>query len=265
MVVVAVDLDDVLAQTNAKVAELHNAEFGTDMTLEDFKYYHYWRNRGWGTPLETMIKVKSFYQRHLFADTAPVEGAFESLVRAKETIPGLEFVIVTARGEPERVGSQIWVDKFYPGVFRELYFTGAFTHVATEGENGPPLTAVSHPLKKSEVLHRIGASILIDDSIENAFDVANSNKPKPKTNNTPSSSPEKIPVLLFSIGHYPWNQRLSTPGPEDRISYDEAQKLGLGDDVGLVLDKDLPEGVTRVNGWKEVEGVLAKLFGGKSE
>lgn len=69
--------------------------------------------------------VKSFYQRHLFADTAPVEGAFESLVRAKETIPGLEFVIVTARGEPERVGSQIWVDKFYPGVFRELYFTGA--------------------------------------------------------------------------------------------------------------------------------------------
>lgn len=25
------------------------------------------------------------------------------------------------------------------------------THVATEGENGPPLTAGSHPLKKSEV------------------------------------------------------------------------------------------------------------------
>jgi len=69
--------------------------------------------------------VKSFYQRHLFAETAPVPGAFESLVRAKNSIPGLEFVIVTARGEPERLGSQIWVDKFYPGVFRELYFTGA--------------------------------------------------------------------------------------------------------------------------------------------
>lgn len=65
------------------------------------------------------------YARNLFADALPVAGAFEALVRAKETIPGLEFVIVTARSEAERLGSQIWVDKHYPGVFRELFFTGA--------------------------------------------------------------------------------------------------------------------------------------------
>ena len=35
---IAVDLDDVLASTNAKVAEIHNEMFGTDMSLDDFDY-----------------------------------------------------------------------------------------------------------------------------------------------------------------------------------------------------------------------------------
>lgn len=203
--------------------------------------------------------VKQFYARNLFAGTAPVEGAFDSLVQAKKEIQGLEFVVVTARGESERDGSQKWIDEHFPGVFREMFFTGAFTHVATDGETGPPVTARSHPLKKSEVLHRIGASLLIDDAIENAFDVALSSPSK--SSSTPAGT--RIAVLLFSNGYYPWNHRLSAPGPEDRVTYAEAQERGLGDEVGLVEDKDLPEGITRVDGWNEVRRVLGERFGTK--
>lgn len=65
------------------------------------------------------------YKRNLFASTAPVPGAYDNLVQAKKDIPGLEFVVVTARGESEREGSQKWIDQHFPGVFREMFFTGA--------------------------------------------------------------------------------------------------------------------------------------------
>ncbi|GAW03394.1 had-superfamily hydrolase [Lentinula edodes] len=43
--VIAVDLDDVLSQTNAEVARWHNEQYGTNMTLNDFYYYYYWKAR----------------------------------------------------------------------------------------------------------------------------------------------------------------------------------------------------------------------------
>ena len=35
---IAVDLDDVLAATNERVAEMHNECYGTNMTLKDFRH-----------------------------------------------------------------------------------------------------------------------------------------------------------------------------------------------------------------------------------
>lgn len=76
-------------------------------------------------PLRLPSTVKSFYAKNLFAGTAPVEGAFDALIQAKKLIPGLKFVVVTARGESERDGSQKWINEHFPGVFREMFFTGA--------------------------------------------------------------------------------------------------------------------------------------------
>ncbi|KAF7340026.1 Protein kinase domain-containing protein [Mycena venus] len=41
--VIAVDLDDVLSQTNLKVAQWHNEKYGTQMDLSTFYYYYYWK------------------------------------------------------------------------------------------------------------------------------------------------------------------------------------------------------------------------------
>jgi 5'(3')-deoxyribonucleotidase len=35
---IAIDLDDVLAATNLKVAEIHNELYGSAMTIDDFDY-----------------------------------------------------------------------------------------------------------------------------------------------------------------------------------------------------------------------------------
>ncbi|KAJ7923074.1 hypothetical protein B0H13DRAFT_1981584 [Mycena leptocephala] len=55
--VIAVDLDDVLSQTNRMVAQWHNDKFGTEMDLSQFYYFYYWKNPFWGTPQETYEKV----------------------------------------------------------------------------------------------------------------------------------------------------------------------------------------------------------------
>jgi len=41
--VIAIDLDDVLSQTNQIVAEWHNSTYGTNMDLSSFYYYYYWK------------------------------------------------------------------------------------------------------------------------------------------------------------------------------------------------------------------------------
>lgn len=94
------------------------------------------------------------------------------------------------------------------------------------------------------MIHRLGASLLVDDSLENAFDIATSSLLRPP------SVPVQIPCLLF--GAYEWNKRLSSSDKTD--SYEQVRAKG-GDIEGLdglVRDEDLPEGIRRVSGWEEV-------------
>jgi hypothetical protein len=120
-----------------------------------------------------------------------------------------------------------------------LSFALCSTHLDTDGETGPVVDARSHPLKKSEVLAKIGASVLIDDALENALDMATT----------------AIPCLLF--GAYPWNRRSSATGSKEReqMSYEEVRAAGLQhleDEEDLIQDKDLPRGITRVDDWPAV-------------
>ena len=89
------------------------------------------------------------------------------------------------------------------------------------------------------MLAKIGASVLIDDALENALDMATT----------------AIPCLLF--GAYPWNKRSSATGSKEReqMSYAEVRAAGLEyleDEEDLVRDEDLPQGITRVDDWPAV-------------
>lgn len=90
--------------------------------------------------------------------------------------------------------------------------------------------------------------MLIDDSIENAFDCATASPP--------------VPVLL--LGQYPWNRYLSSSeSPEDMLAYDERIRRGIDSPAGEALAEQLrwtgedvgqalPEVVHRVKDWQEV-------------
>ncbi|PFH54767.1 hypothetical protein AMATHDRAFT_169464 [Amanita thiersii Skay4041] len=184
--VIAVDLDDVLSQTNRVVANWHNEQYGTNMDLSTFYYYYYWKNPFWGTPAETSKKVKAFYAGDYIYTALPVVGAKEGVQALKDM--GYKLIIVTARLEDTADKSWIWVDKYFPGIFDSIVCTGQFKDAHKTGHQ------VVTRLNKAQICADLKARLLIDDSAENALDCASA---------TPA-----IPVLLF--GDYEWNKRKSS-------------------------------------------------------
>ncbi|KAK8864211.1 hypothetical protein IAR55_001457 [Kwoniella newhampshirensis] len=261
---IAVDMDDVLCQTNATIVHMHNELFNTQppLTLDDFKNYLYWKNRGWTTPEETVGMVQLLYRKGLYMRAPPVPGAKEALHKLKHM--GYNLIIITARSENQREGTEDWIAQYLPDIFDEIHFTGAFAHLEPTREEKEGHVArkafVSHKKRsKAEIIHSTSSLFLIDDSSENAYDVSISLHPHPY--------PTK--VLLF--GSYPWNAIVHKPEqlqPLEEMTYLEKEEKGLmGQYEALRKEKIaqgwLPESVERVADWEGVVKWVEK-FGEKS-
>ncbi len=94
---------------------------------------------------------------------------------------------------------------------------------------------------RTQVCRKIGAKLLIDDSVENALKCVTTEPP--------------VPVLLF--GDYQWNKRVgrykdiaSEVSFEDKLKREGGREFWKEEDV----DKEIPPGapLTRVKNWKEV-------------
>ncbi|WWD17491.1 hypothetical protein CI109_101932 [Kwoniella shandongensis] len=250
---IAVDMDDVLCETNATIVDMHNELFDTQppLTLDDFKNYLYWMNRGWGTPEETVGMVSKLYQGGLYMRAPPVPGAKEALHKLKAM--GYNLIIITARSEAQRAGTEDWIAEYLPDIFDEIHFTGAFAHLEATKEEKEGHVArkaiVSHKKRsKAEIIHSTSSLFLIDDSSENAYDIATSLHPHPY--------PTK--VLLF--GNYPWNAIVHVPDqlqPLEKMTYLQKQENGLVEEYERLRKEKiergwLPDGVVRVGGWENV-------------
>ncbi|KAK0465213.1 uncharacterized protein EV420DRAFT_1513328 [Desarmillaria tabescens] len=230
--VIAVDLDDVLAQTNHAVADWHNEVYGTRMDVSHFYYYYYWKNPFWGTPRQTFDKVKAFYQTSRIFQIDPVPGAREGTLFLKDT--GFKLIVVTARAPDTADESWTWVNQHFPGVFDSIICTGQFKDAHKTGHE------VVTKLSKAQVCADLNARILIDDSSENALQCA-------------TAVPVATRVLLF--GDYEWNKRISGPGDaSDDMSFDIRLESHGGKEFWKEETVDIPEGapLERVKDWSEV-------------
>lgn len=251
---IAVDMDDVLCRTNEAVAKWHNKNYNTSITINDFHYYHYWKNPGWGTPSETIAKVHTLAESSEFASVPPVEGAVEGAKALKAL--GYRLEIVTARGTHHKTQTEGWLAKWLPGVIDKIHYTGEFEHNPNVAIPPPPVDddgSIPKKLNKADILTLIGARALIDDSLPNALLCAH-----------------VAPVLLF--GDYQWNKRPSNDSTaQDRMSYAERErweekeaKYRAKKDGTEVTEADwhswwerenlheLPPNITRVSGWPAV-------------
>lgn len=209
------------------------------------------QNPCWGPPAQTHQKVKEFYATNWIESILPIDGAQEGTAALRRL--GYRLVIITARNEHIRDASWEWVQRHFPGCFEEIICTGQFaTQQRLDGVDQD--NAIPKKVTKAEVCIRIGAKLLIDDSLENAMACAEYVSP---------SGEVAPPVLLF--GDYQWSTRPSLPEDErDDMAYARRVELGNGGTDFLVEDVRLGEEalaranqkrrnfVQRAKNWKEV-------------
>jgi 5'(3')-deoxyribonucleotidase len=111
--VIAVDLDQTLANTLEKLVEWHNDTFDTHFSVTDFNTTDYWKIWG-GNQQETYMKIRDFYDSDYFNQIQPIQDfALEALKMLKSR--HFTLVIITSRQQFIADKTKNFVDKHYPG------------------------------------------------------------------------------------------------------------------------------------------------------
>lgn len=184
---VGVDFDDVVLDCNTSLALFHNKHYGTSFERKDVQSFDL--TKLWHCTEEEMaVRIKGWYNSPEHAESRSMPGAVEAI---RKLAASCELHIITARSSQVQGITSQWIAEHLPGVFSGIHFTNRFA-----GGRRP----------KSEVCRELEISVLIDDSIDNARDVAAS----------------EIPVLLFDA---PWNQEEIPPGVTRVFSWEEVLKF----------------------------------------
>jgi len=149
--VVAVDIDEVLAQYLRGYCAYYNSVHGTWWQVKDFHTYKFWKVTG-GTQDEAVRQVYLFHDSPYFSDLEVIPGAKEG-VAALAALPEVELHIVTSRHAEIAEASRQWIARHFPGVFGDRIHIG--NHWGT---------SEAPKLSKPEMCEKIGAEVLIDDS-----------------------------------------------------------------------------------------------------
>lgn len=169
--VLAIDIDEVLAEFVPVLAEFHNRTYGTSFTAEHFISYEFHEVWG-GTVQEATMKVQEFFRSPLFTDGLPMlHGAYTAMRRLQKYF---ELHVVTSRQFAIQALTEEWINKHFTGVFTAIHFGN---HYAQSGVTR----------SKAEICKEIGACMLVDDSVRYAQ----------------NCQQQDIPVILF--GNYAWN------------------------------------------------------------
>src|SRR3989344_9691588 len=150
---IAVDIDEVTADFISYFIYFHNLMYKTSMKKNEVSSYYLYK--AFNTDRKEMgIRFAEFQTLRLLERLEPAKGAIEGI--KKLISRGFSPSFVTARHRTIEKETKAWVKKYFKDIKLQIYFTHQL-----EGKN---------ELKKSAICKQIGASILIDDHIENALD-----------------------------------------------------------------------------------------------
>ncbi len=178
--VIAIDIDEVTADFISYFIYFHNLMYKTKMTKNEVLNYSLYK--AFETDKDEMsIRFAEFSALHLLERIAPVEGAVEGIKALIKK--GYQPKLVTARPKVIEKETKNWLKIHFRGIDLPLYFS--------RDKN-------DHSIKKSIICADIGAKILIDDHLDNAYDCAS----------------EGITVFLMDA---PWNKTEDLPANVIRV------------------------------------------------
>lgn len=172
-IVVAVDVDEVLGSFVSSLNKFIAARYSSYHTVSEYYVYEFFRI--WKcSRAEAEIRVHDFFRTQYFTSgIEPIPGSYTVLCNLSTFC---DLSIVTSRQNVIKDQTCHWIEKHYPGLFKEIHFGN---HFALDGNSRP----------KSEICRSFGAQVLIDDNPRYALECAEAG----------------IRVLLFDYHNsYPW-------------------------------------------------------------
>ncbi len=169
---IALDLDEVIADTLSPLILFHNETFGTHLKKEYFLSYNWWEVWG-GTKEQAIEKFFEFTKSKYFSKVLPIA----------ESVPAIQYLsknnnlyVITGRQQELLSVTTTWLNQYFPNTFKDIFIT-----------NHPQWSKGGNTKTKIEIIKQIGAQFLVEDNLLYARECEAFN----------------IPVLLFD---YPWNQ-----------------------------------------------------------
>jgi 5'(3')-deoxyribonucleotidase len=191
--VLAIDIDDVLAENASAFIDYSNKTFGTNLTVDD--YQEHWGEIWKSEYEETEKRALEYHQSGQLANYKVIVGAKEALEKLKVHF---RLVLLTTRRNSVSQLTKDWIEKYYPNIFDDIVFTGFFD---------APIKNKSIHMTKADLAKKIQADYLIDDQLKHVKAVAEIG----------------IKGLLFGI--YSWNKTDNLPEGVTRVkNWDEVIK-----------------------------------------
>lgn len=179
--IIAIDIDEVLARHNHALASWHNANFGTDHTEEAY-FTDYWL-QVWNVPAEEAERrAEMFFRQRQHRRFPVIPGAITGVATLAQRY---DLVAVTVRRKQIIQDTRDWLNEHFPGAFRDVRFVHFWDAKDTT--------------TKADVCRELGARYLIDDGLKHCALAAEVG----------------IDVLLF--GDYTWNRAPALPAGVTRV------------------------------------------------
>ena len=191
---IAIDVDDVLAESAPGFIAFSNERWGTNLTVDD--YEEHWAKMWNIDHNELLERVKVYDASRIIQHYNHIGGAHESLKRLSKNH---ELMIATARRLAHKDDTLLWIEYHFPNMFHRdrIFFAGIWDSFADD----------SHVVTKADLITQVDADILVDDQLKHCLAVAESGRH----------------AILF--GDYSWNQADTLPERVSRCtSWDEVEK-----------------------------------------
>lgn len=117
--VLSFDLDDVLVSFQDGWIEF-NKKYNVELVYEDYTDFDY--SMIMKIPMEEVFRrIFEFYETDIFRNLKPVEGAQDTIqqLSKKHTL-----YVLTSRTPEIRKESETWLAEHFPGMFKEVLYTG---------------------------------------------------------------------------------------------------------------------------------------------
>lgn len=177
---IAIDIDEVLADTLETFLGYHNNRYNTSFKKDQFHTYNWWEIMG----ISVSDVLESFYdfmKSDYGAKIAPIEGAGEAVKFLSEKH---DISLITGRPKDISEETHNWLDKNFGKYFDEVHFADNFINPVD--------------FTKGDLCKQIGATVMIEDIPRYALSCARAD----------------VDVLLIDC---PWNQELKESDKIKRV------------------------------------------------